>query len=67
MLSLLARYARFLCIHVRSDRAHLRRPRARFSSVFDDLYALFVATSASFIAAIEQVRRFAEGLLNLAP
>ena len=53
--------------HLRSDRAHPRRPRARFSSVLHALFALFGTISASFIAVIEQVRQLAEGLLKLAP
>ena len=53
--------------HRRSDRAHPRRPWARFSSVFHALFALFGTISALFIAAIEQVRHLAEGLLKLAP
>ena len=53
--------------HLRSDRAHPRRSRARFSSVLHALFALFGTISASFIAAIEQVRQLAEGLLKLAP
>ena len=53
--------------NLRSDRAHLRRSRARFSSVLHALFALFGTISASLIAAIEQVRHLAEGLLKLAP
>ena len=53
--------------HLQSDRAHLRRSRARFSSVFHALFALFGTISALFIAAIEQVRQLAAGLLKLEP
>jgi hypothetical protein len=56
-----------LLTHLQSDRAHPRRSPARFSSVFHALFALFGTISASFIAAIEQVRHLAEGLLKLAP
>ena len=51
--------------HLQSDRAHPRRPRARFSSVLHALFALFGTISASFITAIEQVRQLAEGLSSL--
>ena len=53
--------------HLQSDRAHPRRPWARFSSVFHALFALFGTISALFIATIEQVRHLAERLLKLAP
>jgi hypothetical protein len=53
--------------HLQSDRAHPRRSLARFSSDLHALFALFGAISASSIAAIEQVRELAEGLLKPAP
>ena len=62
-----ARYSVLVAHSSPKRRAHLRRSRARFSSVFHTLFALFGTISALFIATIEQVRHLAEGLLKLAP
>ena len=48
-------------VRIRGDRGLVSRP------VFYALFALFGTISALFIAAIEQVRHLAEGLLKLAP